>query len=186
MWKQLCINTIPSSFFLWPKHFSAAKSAPPFMTSTANSSPKCRNVDQRKGEKHSPFLLPPKAPPIRTVPFFSLKNAQVFVSCFGKILQVSGLSAPQTRVPVLTPLFPCSRRQIFLESWELSKTGPHTVFEHSTAGGRQTYTHTHSHTLTKWRLWQKFLLPQKLLMNLITTLLLSAFTDTSCTCCVGI
>lgn len=62
----------------------------------------------------------------------------------------------------------------------------HTVSEHSTAGGRQTHTHAHTHTLTKWRLWQKFPLPQKLLMNLITTFLLSPITVTSFTSCVYI
>jgi len=99
-------------------------------------------------------------------------NFSFFVSCSGqekkkKEKETSGTFTLLTRAPVLTPLFPCSRRQIFLESWELSKTGPHTASEPSTAGGRRT--HTHTHTLTKWRLWQKFPLPQELLMSLITT-----------------
>lgn len=132
-----------------------------------------------KGKEKStaPSPCPPKHHPYLQFPFFLLNvhSSKVISSQKKeKKRKVSGISTPQTRALVLTPLFPCSQRQIFLESWELSNTGPHTVSERSTAGGRQTHTHTHLHTLTKWRLWQKFPLHQKLLMNLITTLLLRA------------
>lgn len=129
-----------------------------------------------KEKKHSPFLLPHQAPPISTVPFF-LKMF-ILYKMFLKKKKVWP-STPQTWVPVLTPLFPCSQRQIFLESWELSKMGPHTVSEHSTAGGRQT--HTHTHTSQNGGFDKIFPLSPKLLMNLLTTWLLGAVTVSSYT-----
>lgn len=66
-----CINMTPAVrkhnfFFITKKKyycFSAAKSAPPFMTPKANSSPKCRNADQRKREKKKKSTAPSPYPP---------------------------------------------------------------------------------------------------------------------------
>lgn len=179
------------------------------MPPKVNPSHKCRNADQRKKgrgrggkKKHSPFPIPHKAPPIHTALFSALPQESVTRwRCFIFKTQItrseravirSGGKKADSRACSAFSLQP--ETNLFGKLRAVQKETTHTVSRALNCwgqAGRQThtriYTHTHAHSRTLAQnggFDENFPLPRKLLMNLITTFLLSAVTVTPGTSCV--